>query len=858
MAHVVSQVRVRVDGKFFRLGETKFFVRGVTYGPFAPNIAGLPFGSLSQTAQDFALIRSLSANVVRLYHVPGQWFLDMAAERELKVLVDLPWPKDLCVLDSPAQRQAVRDAVRHSVAACAQHPAVFAFNLANELPPDIVRWTGAERVVEFIDELAADAKRIDPGCLCTFGNYPPTEFLRPRGIDFVSFNVYLHQKAAFQNYLARLQMIADAKPLVLAEIGADSLREGEERKTAMLESQVEEAFRAGLAGTVIFSFTDDWFQDGRPVEDWAMGLTDRDRNPKPSFFAVQRQFQSAPFFPLPRRPSISVVVAAYNAARTLRPCLESLSRLRYPDYEVILVDDGSTDTTGEIALSFPEVRYVKHEQNLGLSTARNAGILAAQGEIIAFTDADCRADEDWLYYLASGMVGGPFVGLGGPNLLPPEDSALSAAVMVSPGGPAHVMLTDREAEHIPGCNMAFWKWALLDIGGFDPVFHAAGDDVDVCWRLLQAGHKIGFSPAAVVWHYRRASVGAYLRQQHGYGEAEAMLIRKHPDYFNALGGSIWRGRIYGSSNQGVNLRNSIIYRGLFGSAGYQILYTPDPSPYLMLCTSLEYHLLVALPLWVLSPLVHALLPLAVVSLLLPVGLCTIAGAQAVIPSAKRRWWSRLLISLLHFLQPIIRGWARLRTKIGWQSPNLDAHQTLESVALRKSRKPLHCVSYWSERYVDRLALITEILRRLNADHWPNRPDTGWGTHDFEAYGTRWLNLEVVTVSESHRRGDQTIRFRLQPRWSLQARLAFWTLLGSALLTTGFLGVAHVWPCFLLALPAGLAFAFRRQQRAVQAAMQVFLDRLAEERGLAKIEDQAPNTGGPAKAGDSSRAPSRRA
>ena len=144
--------------------------------------------------------------------------------------------------------------------------------------------------------------------------------------------------------------------------------------------------------------------------------------------------------------------------------------------------------------------------------------------------------------------------MGGPNLLPPEDSAVAAAVMVSPGGPAHVMLNDRQAEHIPGCNMAFYKWALVEVGGFDPIFQRAGDDVDICWRLQQAGYKIGFSPAAFVWHYRRSTVAAYLKQQRGYGEAEALLVRKHPEYFNAFGGSIWRGRIYTASKFGVLLQ----------------------------------------------------------------------------------------------------------------------------------------------------------------------------------------------------------------------------------------------------------------------------------------------------------------
>ena len=89
------------------------------------------------------------------------------------------------------------------------------------------------------------------------------------------------------------------------------------------------------------------------------------------------------------------------------------------------------------------------------------------------------------------LMRGDFAGVGGHNFLPPEDSPVAAAVMASPGGPAHVMLTDREAEHIPGCNMAFYKWALEAIGGFDPVLRKAGDDVDVCWRLLEQGYRFG-------------------------------------------------------------------------------------------------------------------------------------------------------------------------------------------------------------------------------------------------------------------------------------------------------------------------------------------------------------------------------
>ena len=122
----------------------------------------------------------------------------------------------------------------------------------------------------------------------------------------------------------------------------------------------------------------------------------------------------------------------------------------------------------------------------------------ALDDVVAFTDADCRADEDWLYYIVSDLLKGTFVGVGGHNFLPPDDSAVAAAVMVAPGGPAHVMLTDRVAEHIPGCNMAFYKWALSEIAGFDTIFEKAGDDVHKLFqRILNlAPPPIGVGPAA--------------------------------------------------------------------------------------------------------------------------------------------------------------------------------------------------------------------------------------------------------------------------------------------------------------------------------------------------------------------------
>jgi GT2 family glycosyltransferase len=587
----------------------------------------------------------------------------------------------------------------------------------------------------------------------------------------------------------------------------------------------------------VFSFTDDWWRDGRHVENWGMGLTTRDRIPKASAASLQAAFQAAPYFPLAHYPKVSVIVCSYNGDKTLGACLDSLERLNYPNYETILVDDGSTDSTAQIAFLRTSIRSIRHERNVGLSTARNTGLAAATGEIVAYTDADCRADPDWLYFLVSDLLGKEFVGMGGPNLLPLEDSPVAAAVMVSPGGPAHVMLTDRQAEHIPGCNMAFFKSALEEIGGFDPIFHAAGDDVDLCWRLQQAGYRIGFSPAAQVWHYRRSTVRDYLKQQHGYGLAEAMLVRKHPEYFNSIGGSLWRGRIYAPSNFGPLLRPAIIYRGRFGSAGFQSLYAAEPALTLTLCTTLEYHILVTLPLWIISVIFHQILPLAITSMAVSLVVCVVAASQAALPKSKIRSWSRPLVALLYFLQPIVRGWARYQGRLLPRSAPLAARQTLDSIALRDSRDSLDRVDYWSAVPLDRLAYVDNVLNRLEQQGWLYKSDAGWSDYDVEIYGSRWNQLQLATVAEDHAQGKHLVRVRLRVLWSLQAKAVFWGLAGFELLVLGLIGARWHWLWILLASLPLLGWYLRRQGRNLQSMLVVFLDQLAKESQLVKLRTE---------------------
>src|SRR5439155_19044401 len=141
-----------------------------------------------------------------------------------------------------------------------------------------------------LGELHDEVKAISPAALVSYANFPPTEYLDLGEIDFVCFNVYLHDEQAFRRYLGRLQNIAADRPLVLTEHGIDSHRLGEKTQAEILAWQVRAAFASGVAGTCVFSWTDDWFTGGHQIEDWAFGLVTRERNLKPAFRAVQAEF----------------------------------------------------------------------------------------------------------------------------------------------------------------------------------------------------------------------------------------------------------------------------------------------------------------------------------------------------------------------------------------------------------------------------------------------------------------------------------------------------------------------------------------------------------------------------------------
>ncbi len=608
MAVALTEYRIETDGKFFRRNGQRVWLRTVTYGPFPP-------GKPASRTTEFARIRETGFDSIRIFTLPDRALLDDAERAGLTVFAGLNWDHYGDFLKKPVRLSAANVRLDAWLREHATHPALTGIYVGNEISSDLVRWMGPAPVREAIESLIELGRNIAPHLLFAYANYPSTEYLEPANADFSAFNIYLEDRDAFTAYLRRLQNIAGDRPLVVSEFGMDSLRNSLETQAETLGWARQTSHQEETAGFTVFSWSDLWARGTSEVTDWDFGITDRDGNEKPACNTL-RKFGSSPST---HNAKFTVIVCTRNGSERITACLRALGRMTGNPFDTIVVDDGSEDGTAAIvAAEFPDIRLISIPPS-GLSAARNIGADAATAEILAFTDDDCEPDREWLTRLGKAFQDPDVAAAGGPNLPPPARTPAEAVIRSAPGAPSHVLLDDTSAEHLPGCNIAVRRAVFEIIGGFDPVFRTAGDDVDFCWRLSDAGHRLAFVPGAFVWHWRRPSLRAFLRQQLGYGKAEKFLLTKHPVRFGKNGEARWTGFVYG----GGAIRaedNSVIYHGPMGQAGYQSI-------------------------------VNRMLPLR------------------PIDSAFRNPWTNFLLALVRILQPAARRWARnRRIRFGFTKP----------------------------------------------------------------------------------------------------------------------------------------------------------------------------------------------
>jgi len=762
--HAESGLRPHVSGKFLKLGQDKFYIRGVTYGTFRPRASGEEYPEPEMVEKDFSMMAVHGFNAIRTYTPPPRWLLDIAAKHGLYVMVGLPMERYTGYLAERRGVPAPEEIVRKAVREFAGHRAVLFYAIGNEIPASVVRWHGRRKIERFLYKLYKAAKKEDPDGMVTYVNYPSTEYLNLPFLDLMCFNVYLEGQEQLETYLPKLQTLAGDRPLIMSEVGMDSLRNGLEKQAQVLEWQVKTAFQAGCTGTFVYSWTDEWYRSGEDVSDWNFGLTTRDRKPKPALASVSGAYREIPFPMDEAWPMVSVVVCTYNGSRTLQDTVEGLKQLEYPNFEVIIVDDGSTDgLTSEIAQQ-SGFRVIQTAQS-GLSAARNTGLFESCGEIVAYIDDDARPDPHWLHYMVNSFMKSDHCGIGGPNVQPPGDGPIAECVANSPGGPVHIMLTDRIAEHIPGCNMAFRRSHLDTIGGFDPQFRVAGDDVDICWRLQSMGWTIGFSPAALVWHHRRNSISAYLRQQRGYGGAEALLERKWREKYNEAGHVTWSGRVYGKGLLTLFTWSHRVYHGVWGLAPFQSIYEPARGVLSALPLMPEWFF-VTLFLGILALLGLAWKPLFVFGL--PLFLIAVSfsfiqagmGASRARFATKPRNWledvkMRFTTGLFFLIQPL----ARLYGRVGYSLTSLHWQNSFRFMAPWGQS-----FSRWFEQWQSAETRLEAVEKSLRLDGALVLRGGDFDRWDLEVRGGMLGSARLIMGIEEFGGGKQLVRYRIWPHF----------------------------------------------------------------------------------------------
>jgi GT2 family glycosyltransferase len=214
---------------------------------------------------------------------------------------------------------------------------------------------------------------------------------------------------------------------------------------------------------------------------------------------------------------ISVIVITWNEEKNIRECLDSLMALDYPrDLCEILVVDASTDATPRIVEEYPRVQLIRSDK--GFSHQKNAGLARAAFDILAFTDADCVIPRDWLRVIDRAFRDDRLAAIGGNAYPPPGTGRFGrwAACVGHPAGgaigfDANVSKNEGGISFVPGCNSAFRKAALLDVGGFDPDFFEGGEDVDLSRRLRAKGYFLDYIPELTLYHKPRNTLASYLK-----------------------------------------------------------------------------------------------------------------------------------------------------------------------------------------------------------------------------------------------------------------------------------------------------------------------------------------------------------
>ena len=797
MIDTASLRTITPHGKFFSRKGQKFFLKAMRLEDSGSNLS---FEGKVRLLGKLDELKQLHTTALVLTEQQSQSILDLATQTGLVSIVELEVEPDELI-----DRRKIAVAVSRVTKAASNlngRPGLLGFLINCPISQDLLRMGGLKRVRSNLSRVIEAIRSRNESAMVAVRHRPETRALTLLEEDFIYGDVPALAPVELRDFIVSLHNLAEARPVVIEFSQASP---GQDEAVAV-------AFGTGAAGVVAPAVA------SPASSDWMSARVLKASELMP-FVTLNGTCPPA----MAQPPMVSVVICAYNAERTMLPCLESLRKIDYPNFEVVIVDDGSRDATAQIAMNFPEFRLIR-QPNKGLSVARNVGLHAARGDLIAYTDSDCVVDPHWLTLMVRTLTEKNFDGCGGPNYAPHEDGWIEACCAASPGAPCHVLTADDVAEHLAGCNMVFTKAALLKVGGFDPQFTSAGDDVDVCWRILDSGMRLGYCPGAFVWHFRRNTIKAYYGQQRGYGRAEAMLYARYPERFNILGQIKWRGMIPG------------LLRTVPGGSEKNVLWAPSRpglptvfDPTLSLARFLPQTLE-----WTLGWALLAMVSLALHLSLIP----SIIGATALSMIALGPIWAlyyawhapiekthvsfkaRMLVAYLAYTGPVVRTITRYRTLANAQR-NISRDNAMRQRPTTQWLKRTVRLAYWNELWTPRDELLSRLTKYFEKLGTPSIIESGWKDYDLQVRPGPFTSVEIKTADEEHEAGKLKNHVAARVKMSNLSSAAIGVGIAGAIATTALsipilaIGLSGLTLLFTLCVAAAMVQSGRLVCRAVE-------------------------------------------
>jgi len=233
---------------------------------------------------------------------------------------------------------------------------------------------------------------------------------------------------------------------------------------------------------------------------------------------------------MPDTPHVSVIVPVRNGAATIRTCLDALGHVEWPAraLEVVVVDNRSTDDTRAIVSGYP-VRLVEESGVQSSYAARNRGVVAAHGDLLAFTDADCVPDPTWIRHLVAPFADADVGGVAGGI------EAFAATTPVERWQARRAIRAERAFGHpvmpfAQTANAAYPRTLVAALGGFDATVPFGGD-LDFSWRMQRrTGRRLAFAPEALVRHRHRTTLRGVVALYEKNAIANCLLAERYPHY----------------------------------------------------------------------------------------------------------------------------------------------------------------------------------------------------------------------------------------------------------------------------------------------------------------------------------------